>query len=39
VASQSQLPYTGADAEAVMAAGLVLLAGGVALRVRLRDPA
>lgn len=31
-----QLPYTGADAEIVLAAGAVLLAGGVALRLRVR---
>ena len=31
-----QLPYTGADVEIVLAAGTALLAGGVALRIRLR---
>jgi LPXTG cell wall anchor motif len=30
-----QLPYTGADVEIVLAAGTALLAGGVALRIRL----
>ncbi len=29
-----QLPYTGADVEIVIAAGAALLAGGVALRIR-----
>jgi LPXTG-motif cell wall-anchored protein len=31
-----QLPYTGADVEIVLAAGAALLAGGVALRIRVR---
>jgi LPXTG-motif cell wall-anchored protein len=31
-----QLPYTGADAGIVLAGGVVLLAGGVALRLRVR---
>ena len=31
-----QLPYTGADAEIILATGTVLLAGGVALRLRVR---
>ena len=31
-----ELPYTGADAEIVFAAGAALLAGGVALRLRVR---
>ena len=31
-----QLPYTGADVEIVLAAGVALLAGGVVLRIRLR---
>jgi LPXTG-motif cell wall-anchored protein len=31
-----QLPYTGADVEIVLAAGVALLAGGVVLRLRLR---
>ncbi len=35
-ASAGQLPYTGADAGLVGAAGAVLLAGGVALRLRVR---
>jgi LPXTG-motif cell wall-anchored protein len=32
-----QLPYTGADAGILAAGGVVLLAGGVALRLRVRD--
>ncbi len=36
--AQPQLPYTGLDAGAILLIGTVLLAGGVALRVRLRDP-
>ena len=36
-ASQSQLPYTGAETGAIMLAGTILLAGGIALRVRLRE--
>jgi len=35
-AAQPQLPATGADARAVLLAGAILLAGGVALRARLR---
>ena len=31
-----QLPYTGADAEIILGAGAALLAGGVALRLRVR---
>jgi LPXTG-motif cell wall-anchored protein len=38
-ASQEQLPNTGADAGAVLLAGTILLAGGVALRLRLRERA
>jgi LPXTG-motif cell wall-anchored protein len=38
-ATQAQLPNTGADAGAVMLAGTILLAGGVALRLRLRERA
>jgi pyruvate dehydrogenase E2 component (dihydrolipoamide acetyltransferase) len=34
--SAQQLPYTGADAGAVFAAGAALLLGGVMLRLRLR---
>jgi hypothetical protein len=37
-APEAQLPYTGADAGLVGAAGAVLLAGGVALRLRVRVP-
>jgi LPXTG-motif cell wall-anchored protein len=37
-ASAPQLPRTGADAALLALAGIVLLAGGVALRVRLREP-
>jgi LPXTG-motif cell wall-anchored protein len=36
---QPQLPNTGADAGAVVLAGALLLAGGIALRVRMRDRA
>ena len=36
-AAQTELPYTGADAGAVLLAGSLLLAGGIALRVRLRE--
>jgi hypothetical protein len=36
-AAGSQLAYTGADAGAVLLAGSLLLASGVALRVRLRE--
>ena len=36
-AAQPQLPYTGADTGAILLAGSILLAGGVALRVRLRE--
>jgi hypothetical protein len=36
-AGQPQLPYTGAPAGLIGLAGALLLAGGVALRVRLRD--
>jgi hypothetical protein len=36
-ASQQQLPRTGLDAAPILAAGTVLLAGGIALRVRLRE--
>ncbi len=36
-AAERRLPYTGADAGAVLLAGTILLAGGVALRVRLRE--
>jgi uncharacterized membrane protein len=32
-----QLPYTGADAGLLLAGSVVLLAGGVALRLRVRD--
>jgi LPXTG-motif cell wall-anchored protein len=35
--TQPQLPRTGADAGAVLLVGSILLAGGVALRVRLRE--
>jgi LPXTG-motif cell wall-anchored protein len=38
-ASQEQLPNTGADAEAVLLVGTILLAGGVALRLRVRGRA
>jgi hypothetical protein len=34
----AQLPYTGRDAAPALIAGTLLLAGGVALRLRLRDP-
>jgi LPXTG-motif cell wall-anchored protein len=34
---QQQLPYTGADEGLVALAGVMLLAGGVALRLRLRS--
>jgi len=33
---QQQLPYTGADEGLVALAGVILLAGGIALRLRLR---
>ena len=36
-AAQPQLPYTGADTGVVLLAGCILLAGGIALRIRLRD--
>ena len=36
-ATAAQLPNTGADAGAVLFAGTILLAGGVALRLRLRE--
>ena len=36
-AAQAQLPYTGAEVGAVLLAGSVLLAGGIALRIRLRE--
>ena len=36
-ATQAELPYTGAAAGAVLIAGATLLAGGVALRVRVRE--
>jgi LPXTG-motif cell wall-anchored protein len=36
-ASQPQLPRTGADTGGIVIAGALLLAGGVALRLRLRD--
>ena len=36
-AAPTQLPYTGADARAVLLAGSVLLIGGIALHVRVRD--
>jgi LPXTG-motif cell wall-anchored protein len=36
-APAAQLPNTGADAGAVLFAGTILLAGGVALRLRLRE--
>ncbi|HEX4690534.1 MAG TPA: LPXTG cell wall anchor domain-containing protein [Solirubrobacteraceae bacterium] len=35
--SSGQLPYTGADAGLLALAGALCIAGGVALRVRLRD--
>jgi LPXTG-motif cell wall-anchored protein len=38
-AAPAQLPYTGADAGVVALAGGLLLAGGVTLRVRLRERA
>jgi LPXTG-motif cell wall-anchored protein len=38
-AAPAQLPYTGADAGMVALAGGLLLAGGVTLRVRLRERA
>jgi LPXTG-motif cell wall-anchored protein len=38
-AAQDQLPATGADAGVVLLAGSILLAGGVALRLRLRERA
>jgi LPXTG-motif cell wall-anchored protein len=38
-AAQEQLPNTGADAAAVLLAGSILLAGGVALRLRVRERA
>ena len=37
-ASRPQLPLTGGDAGLLALAGSLLLAGGVALRVRLREP-
>ena len=36
-AGQEQLPYTGADEGLVALAGAVMLAGGIALRLRLRS--
>jgi hypothetical protein len=36
--TEHELPYTGADAGLVALAGVLCLGGGVALRVRLRDP-
>jgi LPXTG-motif cell wall-anchored protein len=36
---QPELPRTGLDAGSVLAVGAVLLAGGVALRVRVRERA
>jgi LPXTG-motif cell wall-anchored protein len=36
-ASSQQLPYTGADAGLIALTGALLLGGGVALRVRLRE--
>ena len=38
-ASQPQLPRTGADTGGIVVAGALLLAGGVALRLRLRERA
>jgi LPXTG-motif cell wall-anchored protein len=38
-AGQEQLPNTGADAGAILLAGSLLLAGGVALRLRVRERA
>ena len=38
-AGQEQLPNTGADAGVVLLAGSILLAGGVALRLRVRERA
>jgi LPXTG-motif cell wall-anchored protein len=35
-AGQEQLPYTGADEGLVALAGVMMLAGGIALRLRLR---
>ena len=37
VAQQPELPRTGLDAAPILAIGAVLLGGGVALRVRLRE--
>jgi hypothetical protein len=36
--ARTQLPYTGRDAAPALIAGTLLLAGGVALRLRLREP-
>ena len=36
-AGQEQLPYTGADEGLVALAGVVMLAGGIALRLRVRS--
>jgi LPXTG-motif cell wall-anchored protein len=36
-AGQKQLPYTGADEGLVALAGVVMLAGGIALRLRVRS--
>ena len=36
-AEQEQLPYTGADEGLVALAGVVMLAGGIALRLRVRS--
>jgi LPXTG-motif cell wall-anchored protein len=35
--AQAQLPRTGLDAAPILAAGVLLLGGGIALRVRLRE--
>jgi hypothetical protein len=36
--ASAELPYTGADGAPILIAGTVMLAAGVALRLRLREP-